>query len=234
MAKTHDEIKEIILNSKDENEARIRMYQWGMNRGYCTSDNRAKERFLTNVLFEPITDIFENPRILWNRDHCKDDFQYMSEIDESKIETVCEPGSNRLLTFDEWSVQEGFKNYSNSFYKICAYVCSVLGSNVFNTFLQNAKSNELPKFKVFENPGFISQHADQFINENEYRLSDAEKKIFNSMKGLCEEYEVEFPNFPIEDIENELWTAIESDEFDICGWLCINKKTKKCYIVKIY
>ena len=76
MPKTHEEIKEIIRTAKDENDARIKMYKWGMDRGYSKSDDESRERFLTNALMEPLDEILENPNILWGRDKCKDGFKF--------------------------------------------------------------------------------------------------------------------------------------------------------------
>lgn len=227
---THEEIKEIIRNAKDENDARIKMYQWGINRGYGNSNDLSKERFLTNVLNQTLDDILKNPNILWGRDACKDDRKFKHEIEEEKITGK---DSFNLLNFEEWSKRNGFIK-ENSFYKICAYVSSMIGSDVFNVFLQHAKINDLPKFQIVENPVFITQHCEQFVEENEWRLSDGEKNIFELIKDMCEEYKIKFPDFPIKDIKNELWSPIERDDLDICGWLCINKNTKECYIIKIY
>lgn len=243
MVKTHDEIKDIIAKAKDERDARIQMYQWGINRGYGKSDNPAKERFLTNVLEQPLDEIYANPNILWGRDKCKDDFVTRfglvgenirdgSEFAKFYNSKITVDGKPKVLTFDQW--MRRFKNSNKiTFYDICAFVSSTLGSDVFNVFLQNKKLKDIPEFVVVKNPGFISKHTEQFVEENEYRLSEGEKTIFKTLQELCEKFKVPFPKFPIEDIDNELWTPIENDELDICGWLCINKNTKQCYIIKI-
>lgn len=245
MAKSHDEIKDIIKNAKSPDDARIEMYKWGMERGYGISDNPAKERFLTNVLNEPLDEIFENPNILWGREHCKDDFMYKFEIPRENIRHASEFAKNinakissddskkKVLDFESW-----MRRYRNSrnicFYDICAFVSSVVGSDVFNVFLQNGKLKDTPRFQIIRDPGFISGHAEQFVEENEWRLSEGEKRVFKILKELCDKFSIKFPEFPIEDIDNELWTPIENDEVNICGWLCINKNTKKCYIIKIF
>lgn len=244
MAQTHEEIKQIIANAECEKDARIAMYQWGINRGYGNSDNPAKERFLTNVLSEPLDEISKNPNILWGRDQCKDDFMYRMEVVNENIRSggefarhynskVTTKDKERLLSFEQWMRKYGHSKRA-SFYDICAFVSSVIGSDVFNVFLQNGKLKDAPQFQVIQNPGFISGHTEQFVDEDEWRISDGEKVIFKAIRELCEKCGVTFPNFPIEDIDNELWTPIENDELNICGWLCINKKTKKCYIVKIF
>ena len=243
MPKSHEEIKNIIKTTKDENETRIKLYKWGMDRGYCISDNPAKERFLSNVLSEPLDEILKNPNILWGRDSCKDDFITKIEMPRENpregnefckhlVSKIVEKQIREVLSFDQWRNKYDHSK-DVSFYDVCAYVSSVFGSDVFNVFLQNAKRKDNPKFTVVENPGFISKHTEQFVSENEWRISKGEKRIFLLLKKLCKEIGLDFPDIPVKDFANELWTPIESDDVGICGWLCIDKNTKKCYIIKI-
>ena len=246
MAKTHDEIREIIRKAKDENEARINIYKWGIDRGYAKSDNLAKERFLTNALLEPLDEIYANPNILWGRDEDKYDFQYKigdrtasnksrgDNENKDVIERLVAKKFHHILTFDEWKTRYARDHKDPLFYDICAYVSSVFGSDVFNVFLQRARLQDIPNFAIIHNPGFIAGHTEQFIKENEQGLSEGEKNIFRILKELCNKYKLPFPELPLEDSDDELWTAIENDESEVCGWLCINKKTKKSYIVKIF
>lgn len=242
MPKTHEEIKEIIRTAKDENDARIKMYKWGMDRGYSKSVDESRERFLTNALMEPLEDILENPNVLWGREKCKDSFKanYGIEIDSQegneynkmKEEKLIERQVYKVLSFEQFCKQY-HKPKDVSLYDIIAYISSQVGSDVFNVYLQTAKHDDIPHFSVVKNPGFIAGHTEQFVKENEHRLSHGEKVIYCLIRELCEKYGINKPEIPVEDPENELWTAIEYDELEICGWLCINKKTKKSYIIKI-
>lgn len=213
-----------------------------MDRGYSKSDDESRERFLTNALMEPLDEILENPNILWGRDKCKDGFKFnlgvevgrdKTEYNMLKEEKLIERNGHRILSFEEFC-KEYHKPKDISLYDIIAYISSQIGSDVFNVYLQTAKHDEVPHFSVVKNPGFIAGHTEQFVKENEHRLSHGEKVIYCLIRELCDKYGVKKPEIPVEDPENELWTAIENDELEICGWLCINKKTKASYIVKIY
>lgn len=240
MAQSHNEIKDIILTSEDEREARIRMYQWGLDHGYAINCDPERERFLSNVLEQPLDEIYKNPAILWGRSKAKDDFQQRVDYNEGKHgkrnfldgDDTNPENANRLLTFEQW-MQRFNMHKDPKFYDICAYVASVFGSDVFNVFLQNAKEGDLPKFTIVENPGYISQHTDKFVEENEYRISDGEKLIVELIEELVAKHGIKDFKFPFKELKSELLTPIEFDYVQVCGWLCIDRNTKKCYIIKI-
>lgn len=232
MAKWFDEIRAIVKNGKankiGENEIRFSLYKYGMEHGYCNSGLDEHERYLTNCLEQPIDEIEDNPNILYTRDSCKHDYQKKHPLKED----IVAKKQVEILSFEDWCNRFQRKE-KPTFYDAVAYISSVMGSNVFDTYLQNAKHEDMPKIERINEPGYINQHVKQFVKENEWRFSNSEKHVFDCLRTLCEEIGVEFPDFDLDESDRTLWSPMEFSEWEVCGILVMNKRTKNSYFIKI-
>lgn len=232
MAKWFDEIRNIVQdglnNNIGENEIRFRLYRYGMEHGYCNSGLDEHERYLSNCLEQPIDEIEKNPNILYTRTSCKDDYQNKHELKED----IVAKKQFEILSFEDWCNRYRRKE-KPTFFDAVAYIVSVMGSNVFDTYLQRAKHHDIPKVERIDDPGFISGHVEQFVEENEEKLSHGEKHLFDCLRCLCEEIGIDYPDFDLDDSDETLWSPLEFSEIEVCGMLVMNKRTKKCYVIKI-
>lgn len=232
MAKWFDDIRNIVRNGLKnnigENEIRFELYKYGMQHGYCNSGLDEHERYLSNCLEQPIDEIENNPNILYTRTSCKHDYQNKHELKED----IVAKKQVEILSFEDWCNRYQRKE-KPTFFDVAAYIGSIMGSNVFDTYLQRAKHRDMPRVERIDNPGFIKNHVAQFVKEDLDGLSSGEKHVFDCLRSLCEEIGIECPDFDLDESEESLWSPLEFSEMEVCGMLVMNKRTKKCYVIKI-